>query len=297
MNKCHLFMLFGIISALSVFGQVGINTDGTAPDGSAMMDVKSVAKGMLIPRMAASQRTVISSAAIGLLVYQTDAPAGFYYYNGTEWLFLGTGEGGGGHVIDADGNAYPTVKIGDQEWMAENLRVTHYRNGDPIPKVTDNSVWGGLTTGARCYYNQDSVLNNPVYGPLYNWHACVDVRKLCPTGWHLPTAAIFSGTGDWNKLETYLGGPDVAGGKMKTSILYSSPNIGATNLSGFSGLPGGGRAGDGGFVNIEEYALWWSSSNDVPGEAACRMLYNGSASLIAGSAEKIVGLSVRCMKD
>ena len=290
MRKRFIFMFLGIITGSAVLGQVGINTNGTAPDGSAMLDVKSTDKGILIPRMTASQRTGISSAAIGLLVYQTDAPAGFYYYNGTAWSFLGTGQGGGGHMIDVDGNAYPTVKIGDQDWMAENLKVTHYRNGDPIPNVTVGADWVALTTGARCYYDNDSATNNPVYGSIYNWYAVGDSRNLCPAGWHVPT------DGEWITLTTYLGGENVAGTKMKAFRLWNPVYI-ATNTSGFSGLPGGDRHmlhGD--FETIGHYGYWWSSQ-EVGSYAYCRQLLCNYAGTFRMGLTKSSGFSVRCMRD
>jgi len=164
MMKPIFVTLLVMVFAGSMFAQVGINPDNSQPDPSAMLDVNSTTKGLLIPRMTESQRTGISSAVAGLLVYQTDATSGFYYYNGAGWIYIGIGEGAGDHMIDADGNAYSTVIIGTQEWMAENLRVTHYRNGDAIPNVTNTLSWYYLTTGARIYYNNDSVTNNPVYG-------------------------------------------------------------------------------------------------------------------------------------
>jgi hypothetical protein len=159
MKTKSLFFIFCVASTLffnEAIGQVGINTDGSAPDASAGLDVYYTNNGFLLPRMTASQRTGISPAANGLLVYQTDETAGFYYYNETAWIFLGSGDGYSGNVIDTDGNVYPTVRIGNQEWMAENLRVTHYRNGDFIPNVTDNTAWSGLTAGEAAFCTSPS---------------------------------------------------------------------------------------------------------------------------------------------
>ena len=135
-----------------------------------------------------------------------------------------------GTVTDADGNTYRTIKIGNQWWMAENLRTTRYRNGDPIPTVTDNFTWGHLLTGACCSYDNDSSMVF-TYGRLYNWHAVSDGRGLAPLGWHVPSDA------DWGTLVEYLGGSAVAGGKMKEAgtAHWLSPNTGATNESAFSG--------------------------------------------------------------
>jgi uncharacterized protein (TIGR02145 family) len=244
--------------------------------------------------MDASQRTGIGSPATGLLVYQTDAPAGFYYYNGTGWISLGTGEGAGSQLIDADGNAYPTVRIGNQEWMAENLRVTHYRNGEAIPIVMDGTAWGILTTGARCYYNNDSAANNPVYGPLYNWYTVNDSRNLCPSGWHVPTDA------EWNLVAMYLGGANYAGGKMKAAILWNSPNNGATNTSGFSGLPGGYRntiTGIGIYEGMVNLGFWWSSTQNSATDAKGRRIYYITTALSVNIYNITNGFSVRCLKD
>ena len=112
-------------------------------------------------------------------------------------------------LVDIDGNNYPVVKIGNQIWIKENLRVSRYRNGDLIPIVTDNASWGALTTGGRSWYNNDSTRYENPYGNLYNWYAVTDNRGLCPYGWHAPTDAA------WTILTTYLGGESIAGGKMK----------------------------------------------------------------------------------
>jgi uncharacterized protein (TIGR02145 family) len=197
-----------------------------------------------------------------------------------------------GTVTDIDGNVYQTVTIGTQVWMAENLKVTHYRNGDSIPNITDNTTWAGLTTGAYCtFLNSAGYL--AIYGRLYNWYAVNDIRNISPAGWHVPTPL------EWQTLADYLGGNTVAGGKMKQTgtTLWSSPNTGATNESGFSGLPGGDRSSDGGWFNITNYALFWSSMEFDNGFAWWRNLgYNTSASS-AGYYSKRDGFSVRCVKD
>ncbi len=274
----------------SIFAQVGINSDGASPDNSAMLDVKSTTKGMLIPRMLASARTSISSPATGLLVYQTDAPAGFYFYNGTKWVGLAD-LGMISGCIDYDGNAYPTFMIGTQEWTAENLRVTHYRNGDAIPNITDGPTWGGLTTGAYCWYNNDQS-TNAKYGILYNWYVVNDSRNLCPTGWHVPSHA------EWTTITTYLGGESVAGGKMKSvSALWTSPNTDATNNSGFSGLPGGNRDDNGTFTVVGYEGHWWTTTELNTWYVWYRSLYYNSKWVDRHSYSKTFGFSVRCVRD
>ncbi|MCX6159142.1 MAG: fibrobacter succinogenes major paralogous domain-containing protein [Ignavibacteriae bacterium] len=158
-------------------------------------------------------------------------------------------------ATDIDGNVYKTVKIGNQEWMAENLNVGHYRNGDVIPQVQDDNEWENLRTGAWCYYENEKS-NGKTYGKLYNWYAVNDPRGLAPEGWHIPSDV------EWNIIIDYLGGGDVAGGKMKAKTKWESPNTGATNESGFTGLPGGLRGYDGIFYYIGKTADFWSSSEE-----------------------------------
>ena len=134
-----ILLVITLIASYSLTAQVAINTDGTSANSSAMLDVKSDTAGILIPRMEQIKREAISNPATGLLVYQSDGTSGYYYYNGSNWIGI-TGIGAGAisttACIDYDGNAYLTFAIGNQVWMAENLRVTSYRNGDAIPNVT-----------------------------------------------------------------------------------------------------------------------------------------------------------------
>ncbi len=198
-----------------------------------------------------------------------------------------------GSVTDIDGNTYRTIVIGQQEWMAENLTVEHYANGDPIPEVTANGQWVDLTTGAWCYYDNDPAYECP-YGKLYNWYVTVDDRNVCPTGWHVPTDA------EWTILTDYLGGEAVAGGKMKSTgtTYWDAPNAPATNESGFSGLPAGGRVVNNGlFDQIGSRGHWWSSSEHIMGLAWWRLLYNHWGGVERSSGAKKHGVSVRCLKD
>lgn len=113
-------------------------------------------------------------------------------------------------VSDADGNVYHTIAIGPQIWMAENLKTTKFRNGDPIPNITDVTAWENLTSGAYCYYRND-IVNITTFGMLYNWYAVNDSRNIAPTGWHVPSDA------EWSTLRSWLGGVTVAGGKLKST--------------------------------------------------------------------------------
>jgi uncharacterized protein (TIGR02145 family) len=196
-------------------------------------------------------------------------------------------------VTDIDGNVYRTVKIGDQWWMAENLKVTHYRNGDAIPNVTDNTEWPNLATGACCSYNNapDSAAT---WGCLYNWYAVNDTRNIVPAGWHVPTDA------EWKVLVDYLGGYSDAGGKMKETGTshWVDPNIGATNGSGLNALPGGYRNYYGGnFNDLGLYAFFWSSTEYDTGLAWYRYLDSVSSGAYQIYNNQQYGYSVRLVRD
>jgi uncharacterized protein (TIGR02145 family) len=212
-----------------------------------------------------------------------------------------------GTVTDIDGNVYRTVTIGTQVWMAENLKVTHYRNSEAIPNVMDNVTWGGLTTGAYCEFNND-VSNAATYGRLYNWYAVGDSRHLAPAGWHVASDA------EWKQLEMTLGmsqaQADAAdwrgtteGGKLKEAgyAHWFAPNTGATNESGFSALPGGGRLYSSGvFGNMPSNAYFWSSSETGSNGAMSRSLEFDHSDVYRWDyygLDMEFGFSVRCVKD
>lgn len=193
--------------------------------------------------------------------------------------------------IQGDCSATLTTTICNQVWMVRNLEVTAYKNGDPIPHVTDPSDWAALTTGAWCYYDYDAP-SGVIYGKLYNWYAINDPRGLAPTGWHVPDDT------EWITLADCLGGELIAGGKMKEAGLahWWEPNVEATNSSGFTGLPGGLRY-DAGPSNINGFAFFWSSTERSATEAGARWLGFGNADLLGGGFNKVYGLSVRCIRD
>jgi uncharacterized protein (TIGR02145 family) len=196
-------------------------------------------------------------------------------------------------VTDIDGNVYKTVTIGTQEWMAEHLKVTHYRNGDTIPNVTVNATWAGLTTGAWCEYN-NSAANAVVYGRLYNWYAVNDSRNIAPDGWHVATDA------EWQTLINYLGGDAVAGGKLKEdgTAHWHSPNTGATDESNFTALPGGYRGASGNFLSLGYNTNCWSSTVYSTPYAWYRYLDYDNASVgHSYYGDKPYGFAVRCVKD
>ncbi|MCP4044899.1 MAG: hypothetical protein GY732_02780, partial [Gammaproteobacteria bacterium] len=189
--------------------------------------------------------------------------------------------------------ATPVLTICCQSWMTTNLDVDSYRNGDTIPHVTDPAVWAALTTGAYCYYNNDSATHAAVYGKLYNWYAVNDPRGLAPEGWHVPTHF------EWTTLTDCLGGASVAGGPMKEigTTHWTSPNTDATNYSGFTGLPGGARGTSGSFGTIGNYGTWWSSSEYSAGDAWARYLGYGTGGVAVYDSNKRSGFSVRCLRD
>ena len=195
-------------------------------------------------------------------------------------------------VTDIDCNVYHTVTIGTQVWMVENLNVTHYRNGDPIPNITYNTAWLNDTTGAYSNYNND-VNYSISYGRLYNWYAVANNRKIAPAGWHVPTDA------EWTVLTDSLGGDSIAGGKMKEAgtAHWLSPNTGATNSSGFTALPGGGRDYNGGFYYLTHGAYFWSSTEYSSPNAWYRGLGYGNESVGRYYDIKTDGFSVRCAHD
>ncbi len=195
--------------------------------------------------------------------------------------------------IQVEAVATDEVVIGTQTWKTKNLDVATYRNGDPIPQVTDIAQWPNLTTGAWCYY-ENNTANGPVYGKLYNWYAVNDPRGLAPLGYHIPTDT------EWTTLTTFLGGETIAGGKMKTTgtSVWFSPNTDATNSSGFTGLPAGYRHDDGPFSLIAGYGgSWWSPSEDGTTDAWYRHLSHYDGGAFRGSTNKNYGFSVRCLRD
>jgi uncharacterized protein (TIGR02145 family) len=198
-------------------------------------------------------------------------------------------------VVDADNNLYNTVVIGTRVWMAENLKTTTFKDGiTGIPNVTDPVAWNALTGPGYCWYNNIEATYKPLYGALYNWFT-VSTGNLCPTGWHVPTDA------EWQTLIDYLGGWEVAGGKLKEegTTHWQTPNAGATNETGFTALPGGWRYDNGEFVGFAGNSLFWSSSKALTNTTHAWGIgiyyYNGGLDL--DISYKNYGFSVRCLKD
>jgi uncharacterized protein (TIGR02145 family)/uncharacterized repeat protein (TIGR01451 family) len=195
-------------------------------------------------------------------------------------------------IQDLSGNTYSVKKIGDYFWTLSNLNTSHYANGDPIPQVTDPIEWMNLTTGAWCWYDNDSVNFADKYGKLYNWYALTDPRGLAPQGWHIPTFD------EWDNMIQYLGGDKVAGGTMKgISDLWGVGNVGGSNTSGFTGLPGGMRTTIGNFYAQSYYGYWWSTTETQSELVKLIGLLDYNEIVLIDSNYKQAGLSVRCIKD
>ena len=210
------------------------------------------------------------------IAFQTSAPPQF-----NTLLSYGT-------MTDIDGNTYKTIQIGSQTWMAENLKTTRFRNGDPIPLVTGNDQWKTLTTAAYCNYDNEEDYSL-IYGRLYNGFAVNDSRNLAPQGWHIP------GDAEWTTLENSLGGYSSAANKLKeTGTSHWNNGIG-TNESGFTALPGGFRDGTiygGPFYNLAIVTYLWS--NTLSGTTN---MYYRSLMFNRPFADRHYGMSVRCVKD
>jgi len=190
---------------------------------------------------------------------------------------------------------FKTVTIGDQEWMTENLNVDKFRNGDPIPHAQTEEEWqeaGENGQPAWCYYENDLAIGK-IYGKLYNWYAFSDRRGLAPKGWRVPSDK------DWEKLIKLLGGEEVAGGKLKATdtTYWQSPNVGATNETGFNGLPGGYRYAIGPFNDFGYFGYWWSATEYNTNLAWYRNLGYDYSYVYRYDSNKTDGFSVRCLRD
>ena len=240
--------------------------------------------------------------------YATNS-VGTAYGNEISFITLSYSYVQGSVVNDIDGNSYPTIitNCNNQVWMQKNLNVTKYRNGDSIPQVTDPTQWANLTTGAWCYYQNNSV-NGITYGKLYNWYAVNDPRGLAPTGYHIPSSS------EWTNLTECLNGAINAGYFMKEkgnlhwqSITYQvgtglyAVKTMSDNRSGFTGLPGGYRVHYGAFFGLNafgDYGQWWSKEKNTNLVASFGLRYDsGQASISSSGGVKAMGFSVRCLKD
>ncbi|MFK5854772.1 MAG: FISUMP domain-containing protein [Bacteroidota bacterium] len=297
MKTIKIILLAMLISfVLNTMAQVAINNDGSSPDASAMLEVKSTDKGFLTPRMTLSEIESISNPANGLIVFNnTDNKFYAFISIDNEWkeILYGTGTITppwicGNVLVDTrDSQPYTTVQIGTQCWMAENLNIgTRIDGGD---QQTDNSIIEKF-----CY--NDNTSNCDIYGGLYLWAEMMQynttegVQGICPNGWHLPADE------EWTTLTNYLGGASVAGEKMKSTSGWNN-NGNGTNSSGFNALPGGLRHSSRYFDLLGDYSFSWSSTEHIGTNAWYRKLYYNYDAVIRESSIKWFSYSVRCLKD
>ena len=220
------------------------------------------------------------------------------YGNQVSFTTLAANCGIVGTVQDFDGNVYTAIAIGSQVWMLENLKTTHYRNGESITHEPDVS-WYNFTTGAYCNYGNDES-NVATYGRLYNWYAVNDSRNLAPAGWHAATGA------DWTALLNYFGGAGVAAGNLKEAGTnhWLSPNVAYPNDCGFNALPGGYRSGAV-TASMGGFGGWWSSTAINSAGAKYIKMFNYQQNTMGsfgtgdsgGWNDKHHGYSVRCVQD
>jgi len=309
MNKLTVCAAAMLLSALQLAGQgVRVSESPGDPDPSAGFEVDFQNRGFLPPRMSSEQRDALVNPADGLMIFNTTTGCPEYCFSGEWYTQCGNPVNppfvcGTDTASDADNNSYTTVQIGTQCWLQQSLNTTKYANGDAIPEVTGNSAWAALSDGAWSHYG-NVASNSNTYGRLYNYFAATDERGICPVGWHIPTET------DWVDLEVYLGMPSgeinntgfrgtTQGGAIKQTgtTLWLSPNTAATNSTGFTALPTGGRGNDGTYYFINQGGDMWSSTESTSSDAYYRSTYYENGGIWRGAASKKYGFSIRCMKD
>lgn len=197
----------------------------------------------------------------------------------------------GGNGTDIDGNSYRTLKIGNQKWMAENLNVSRFRNGDTIPEIKSAEEWrryGEEKKPAFCIMENNTDYGVQ-YGKLYNWYAVNDPRGLAPKGWHIPSDE------EWTELTDFLGGGVMAGRQM--IIVGIGSNVNEDETLGFSGLPAGARRTDGIFYGLSSAGYWWTASEITASSSWMRLLTYVRTDVHSMSYDNSFGLSVRCVRD
>ena len=305
-----IFLTFFLtFTAITLFGQLSVTTNNSQPDNSAMLDVKSTTKGFLPPRMTTTEQNSIVSPVAGLIVFNTDTKS-INVFSGNSWISLFplnyNWKCGAPFTDTRDGMVYGTIMIGMQCWMKDDLNYGTRIDGSL------NQSNNGL--GEKyCYNNLES--NCAIYGGLYQWDEVMNYTSssnsnpsgrqgLCPDGWHIPSDA------EWCQMECFLDGTvncalygwvgTDAGGKMKDAgnQHWPSPNTGASNSSGFTGLPGGYRTNAGGFANLLTTITYWSSKASSASHAWYSVLQNPSAQIGRDDSELTsLGFSARCVKD
>jgi uncharacterized protein (TIGR02145 family) len=291
-----VFFIFSCNLVTAQQGGIGTNS----PHPSASLEIYSTTKGFLPPRMNFSQRNAIQQPATGLIIYCTDCDSAGQpqIFNGSKWCNL-MGETAASPILLFD-TSVEADTIGIQIWSTRNLSIDKYRNGDLIPQVSDPTQWANLTSGAWCWYNNDSATYGSLYGRLYNWYALQDPRGLAPAGWRLPKES------DWNQLIKFLDPTAdtsclgctqsaTAGRSMKSDSGWFNGGNG-NNSSGFSALPAGNR-NLGTFFNEGLFAVWWSASDFNTTLAWFRFLINTDHSVNSSLTNKANGFSIRVLRD
>jgi uncharacterized protein (TIGR02145 family) len=292
-------------SVASVLQTTAICGGNITNDGGSSITARGVCWSTHINPTLADSKTIDSTGTGSFVSNITGLNAGTdYYVRAYATTRINTGYGNeykihtlsDNEFFDIDGNIYHAKTIGTQVWMVENLKTTHYRNGESILNTTDNYSWIYYTYGEYCWYNND-ITNKAIYGALYNGYAVTDSRNIAPVGWHVATAD------EWITLINYLGGESVAGGEMKESgVLYwSSPNTDASNESGFTAFPCGSRSkNDGTFGNLGITAGFWSSTEPTPNPydgLKTVILKTTDATCSPSACSKTYGNAVRCIKN
>ena len=311
------FIALAIVCASHVYAQVAITSDGSSADGSAMLEVKSTDRGLLMPRLTNAQIEAITDPANGLMVYSVDDHR-FYFYDAgsTIWRMLGIDSGtvlpGGcsGTITDLrDNTEYEIVQIGDQCWMAENLNIGTMINSTNGGTNNDGMQTNNSTIEKYCYENQPS--DCETFGGLYQWNEMMEYTTLagaqgiCPDGWHVPTDAewcTLKNTVDMGTIECDVAGEwqgTDGGGHLKSTgtSLWWTPNEGADNSSGFTALPAGARIENGGFGDQLLSAFFWCSDYKDASNAWFHMLSYAHAEIFRSNSDKTRGYSVRCIRD
>lgn len=289
--KTLLIYFLLTLFTIGLKAQVGIGI--VTPNSSAQLDVTSTSKGLLPPRMTAVHRNSIATPVAGLMIWCSNCGSSgeMEVFNGTSWTNMIGGSAAAANdppITDLDGNVYHSVTIGTQVWMVENLKTTKFRNGDPIP------YWTNVVSDGYCWYNDD-IANKELYGAIYQYNTTRDLRNICPVGWHLPSLA------EWTTLSNYLGGADIAGGKLKEAgtTHWLSPNTGATNESGFKALPGGVRDCGNSYIQMGSVCRLWTSEITDLGRVPDAGLSTDNTAISLGIYRGFDcnAFYVRCIKD
>ena len=297
--KKNIILVFFVFSSLTTLAQLGINTDNSTPDTSAMLDVKSTSKGFLPPRMTTVQQNAITSPVAGLIIFNTEAKT-LNIFNGTAWVQLVPlnmiWNCGDNFNDPRDNTSYGTVQIGTQCWMKSNLNI-----GTRINASTNQTNNGIIEK----YCFNDQTANCSIYGGMYQWDELMnytpsvngvpaDWRGLCPVGWHVPSDS------EWGILIAGAGGAVLAGGPLKETgtAHWLPPNGAATNSTGFTALGGGAYYPEiSTFGQFGQYAIFYTSTENSPTTVFYRTMRWSDGDTGYGTNLKTRGYSCRCIKD